>query len=257
MISYDFSRHPCDYFTLLPPYSIFKSSSPVANWSHPFHPRLDLLSPASPVSVAPPTTTPGPFHFPGFWSSHRYRLCDQSPFTSPSSLLREDTRLPSAKKGDVFIKNPSMLVPDIRLLASSNLGKKYLLPAPSHLQYSDISAHTDGHFVCFLNLKTKMHPYICQSNVRNKKKQENYTVLTKKETKFFKPETSSYTFSPQRISYRSVWGKKSRVSWSLKARVIFNSSLFLDNIGQNCVTLIAGLFSLSFLSYWPQAKQIP
>lgn len=45
MISYDFSRHPCDYFTLLPPYSIFKSSSPVANWSHPFHLRSDLLVP--------------------------------------------------------------------------------------------------------------------------------------------------------------------------------------------------------------------
>lgn len=56
-------------------------------------------------------------------------------------------------------------------------------------------------------------------------------VLTKKETKFFKSETSSYTLSPQRISYKSVW-KKRRVSWSLKARVIFNSSLFRENIGQ-------------------------
>lgn len=60
MISYDFSRLPYDYFTLLPPYSIFKSSSLVANWSHPFYPKSDLLSPAIPVSVASPHHHPWP-----------------------------------------------------------------------------------------------------------------------------------------------------------------------------------------------------
>lgn len=77
----------------------------------PFFPRSYLLSPVIPISVASTTTTPGPFLLSQFLELHRHRIYNQNTFISPSSPLHEDTRLPSAKKGDGFMKNPTMLVP--------------------------------------------------------------------------------------------------------------------------------------------------
>lgn len=78
-------------------------------------------------------------------------------------------------------------------------------------------------------------------------------ALTKKELKIFKQETSWNTLSPQRKSYKSV--QKKQFPEALKPESFSIPSSSERILNKHYIALISGLFSQSFLSYRPQAKQ--